>query len=210
MRIGTDASCSVRDRGLAVCSPTVAEQRDEPVLRVVIADDHTMVRSGLRMLLDMETDLEVVAEAGDVAATTACLPERAPDVLIRDVHLGTENGLDAMASLLDASPATGVLVLTMQDDPAFARKALRAGHDLAHHARLTELDGQQPGQARDDHDDRDGDEERGDQRAERLILARRREALVRRTQPGRGREHRLGGLVAGRRGGRALHGDAPE
>jgi len=151
-----------------------------------------MVRSGLRMLLDMETDLEVVAEAGDVAATTACLPERAPDVLIRDVHLGTENGLDAMASLLDASPATGVLVLTMQDDPAFARKALRAGHDLAHHARLTELDGQQPGQARDDHDDRDGDEERGDQRAERLILARRREALARRTQPGRGREHRLG------------------
>ena len=106
MRIGTDASCSARDRGFAVCSPPVAEQRDEPVLRVVIADDHTMVRSGLRMLLDMETDLEVVAEAGDIAATTACLHEHAPDVLILDVHLGAENGLDAMASLLDASPAS--------------------------------------------------------------------------------------------------------
>ena len=102
-------------------------KRVEPVLRVVIADDHTMVRSGLRVLLDMESDLEVVAEAGDVASTTACLHEHAPDVLILDVHLGAENGLEAMAALLDASPGTRVLVLTMQDDPAFARKALRAG-----------------------------------------------------------------------------------
>ena len=100
---------------------------DEPALRVVIADDHTMVRSGLRMLLEMEPDVVVVAEAGSVGATTACLHEHAPDVLILDVHLGAENGLDAMPALLDASPATRVLVLTMQDDPAFARKALRTG-----------------------------------------------------------------------------------
>jgi len=105
----------------------VASDHDEPVVRVVIADDHTMVRSGLRVLLDMEPDLEVVAEAGSVAATTACLHDHVPDVLILDVHLGAENGLDAMPALLDASPATRVLVLTMQDDPAFARKALRAG-----------------------------------------------------------------------------------
>jgi len=77
-----------------------------------------------------------VAEAGDVAATTACLHEHAPDVLILDVHLGAENGLDAMASLLDASPATGVLVLRMQGDPAFARKALHAGALERANARL--------------------------------------------------------------------------
>ena len=96
-------------------------------LRVVIADDHTMVRTGLRVLLEMEPDVAVVGEAGSVAATTACLHEHTPDVLILDVHLGAENGLDAMPALLDASPGTRVLVLTMQDDPAFARKALRAG-----------------------------------------------------------------------------------
>jgi len=122
----------LRRRGFApapfpICSASVARRPVESVLRVVIADDHTMVRSGLRMLLDMEADLEVVAEAGDVAATTACLHEHAPDVLILDVHLGPENGLEAMAALLDASPTTRVLVLTMQDDPAFARKALRSG-----------------------------------------------------------------------------------
>ena len=105
----------------------VPSARDEPVVRVVIADDHTLVRDGLRVLLDMEPDLEVVAEAGSVATTVSSLEAHTPDVLILDVHLGAENGLDAMPALLYASPATRVLVLTMQDDPAFARKALRAG-----------------------------------------------------------------------------------
>jgi two-component system response regulator NreC len=105
----------------------VTTAREEPVVRVVIADDHTMVRNGLRVLLDMEDDLEVVAEAGCLAATEDCLREHAPDVLILDVHLGAENGLDGMPALLRASPATRVLVLTMQDDPAFARKALGSG-----------------------------------------------------------------------------------
>ena len=110
-----------------VCSRVVGSERDETALRVVIADDHAMVRNGLRVLLEMEPDLAVVAEADSVAATTASLREHAPDVLILDVHLGSENGLDAMPALLDASPTTRVLVLTMQDDPAFARKALRTG-----------------------------------------------------------------------------------
>jgi two-component system response regulator NreC len=105
----------------------VPSDRSQPAVRVVIADDHTMVRDGLRVLLDMEPDLEVVAEAGGVAAAMSSLEAQAPDVLILDVHLGAENGLDAMPTLLDASPTTRVLVLTMQDDPAFARKALRAG-----------------------------------------------------------------------------------
>ena len=105
----------------------VPSARHEPVVRVVIADDHTLVRDGLRVLLDMEADLEVVAEAGSVAATVSALGAHTPDLLILDVHLGAANGLDAIPALLAASPATRVLVLTMQDDPAFAREALRAG-----------------------------------------------------------------------------------
>jgi len=96
-------------------------------VRIVIADDHAVVRSGLRLLLDMEPDLEVVAEAGTVEATAARLREHAPAVLVLDVHFGAENSLDAIPALLRASPATRVLVLTMDDDPAFARTALRAG-----------------------------------------------------------------------------------
>ena len=99
----------------------------QPVVRVVIADDHAMVRNGLCVLLDMEPDLEVAAEAGDVAATASALREHGPDVLVLDMHFGAENALDAMPALSDASPATRVLVVTMQDDPAFARKELRAG-----------------------------------------------------------------------------------
>jgi two-component system, NarL family, response regulator NreC len=96
-------------------------------VRVVIADDHAMVRQGLWALLDMEPDLAVVGEAGDVAATLARVREHAPDVLVLDMHLGAENALDAMAGIVEASPSTRVLVVTMQDDPAFARKALRTG-----------------------------------------------------------------------------------
>src|SRR3954447_13625342 len=105
----------------------VASASDVLVVRIVIADDHAVVRSGLRVLLDMEPDLEVVAEAGTVEATAACLREHAPALLVLDVHFGAENSLDALPARLRASPRTRVLVLTMDDDPAFARTALRAG-----------------------------------------------------------------------------------
>src|SRR4051794_11482414 len=98
-----------------------------PAVRIVIADDHAVVRSGLRVLLDMEADLEVVAEAGSVEATAEAVREHRPDLLVLDVHFGATNSLDAIPRLLAASPDTRVLVLTMQDDPAFAREALRAG-----------------------------------------------------------------------------------
>jgi len=96
-------------------------------VRIVIADDHAVVRSGLRLLLDMEPGFAVVAEAGSAEATADRVAEHAPDVLILDLHLGTQNSLDGIPALLESSPATRVLVLTMQDDPAFARQALRAG-----------------------------------------------------------------------------------
>jgi len=101
---------------------------DQPVtLRLVLADDHVVVRTGLRALLEREDDLEVVAEAGDVPATRRVVLGYKPDVLILDLNMPGGDSLEAIPELLAASPGTGIVVLTMQQDPAFAREALRQG-----------------------------------------------------------------------------------
>jgi two-component system response regulator NreC len=94
---------------------------------IVIADDHAVMRSGLRMLLDATDDLEVVGEAGDVEETVRKVKAYKPDVLVLDLHMPGGPSLDAMPALREASPATRVVVLTMQDSAAFVREALRAG-----------------------------------------------------------------------------------
>ncbi|HYM58975.1 MAG TPA: response regulator transcription factor [Solirubrobacteraceae bacterium] len=95
--------------------------------RIVIADDHRVVRSGLRMVLDREEDFEVVAEAGDVADAMRYVRAHRPDVLVLDLNMPGERSLPAIPRFLEGSPATRVVVLTMQDDPAFAREAMQAG-----------------------------------------------------------------------------------
>ena len=94
---------------------------------IVIADDHRVVRSGLRMVLDREEDLEVVAEAGDVADAHRYVRAHRPDVLILDLNMPGDPSLPAIPVFLEESPKTHVVVLTMQEDPAFAREALQAG-----------------------------------------------------------------------------------
>jgi two-component system response regulator NreC len=94
---------------------------------IVIADDHAVMRSGLRMLLEVEDDLEVVAEAGDVDETIRKLKGFKPDILLLDLHMPGGPSLRAMPEIQSASPTTGVVVLTMQNSPAFVREALRAG-----------------------------------------------------------------------------------
>jgi two-component system response regulator NreC len=94
---------------------------------IVIADDHTVVRSGLRMLLDAEPGFRVVAEAGDVETARAAVAMHRPAVLILDLNMPGEPSLPAIPSLKKAAPETRIVVLTMQNDPAFAREALRAG-----------------------------------------------------------------------------------
>ncbi len=94
---------------------------------IVIADDHRVVRSGLRMVLDREEDFEVVAEAGDVADARRYVRAHRPDVLILDINMPGEPSLPAIPVVLEESPDTRVVVLTMQEDPAFAREALQAG-----------------------------------------------------------------------------------
>jgi two-component system, NarL family, response regulator NreC len=95
--------------------------------RIVLADDHTIVRSGLRMLLDAEPDLEVVAEASDVAETVRKVRAYKPDVLVLDLSMPGGPSLGAFPSLQEASPATAIVMLTMEDEPRFARAAMRAG-----------------------------------------------------------------------------------
>jgi len=95
--------------------------------KVVVADDHAVVRSGLRSLLEAEDDIEVVAEAGDVESAMRYVRAHRPKVLVLDLHMPGEPSLPAIPKLREDSPDTQIVVLTMQDDPAFAREALQAG-----------------------------------------------------------------------------------
>lgn len=96
-------------------------------IRIVVADDHAVVRSGLRMLLESETDIEVVAEAADSAAALRYVQALRPNVLILDLSMPGGREQPAIADFLERSPATRVVALAMQRDPAFVRRALRAG-----------------------------------------------------------------------------------
>lgn len=94
---------------------------------VVLADDHKVVRQGLRMLLDSEGRFDVVDEVGDVASTFESVFAHRPQVLVLDLNMGGESGLDAIPRLRAEAPDTQIVVLTMQDNLAFAQAALRAG-----------------------------------------------------------------------------------
>jgi two-component system response regulator NreC len=94
---------------------------------VVIADDHAVVRSGLKALLDAEPGFEVTGEARDVRTALTYVRAQRPDVLVLDLNMPGDASLPAIPDLLEASPGTAIVVLTMQNDPAFAREALRAG-----------------------------------------------------------------------------------
>jgi two-component system, NarL family, response regulator NreC len=97
------------------------------LIQVVLVDDHAVVRSGLRLLLDGHDDIEVVGEAGN--AKDAIFRARAlkPDVILLDVVMPGESGIDVLPKLLEESPDTRVLVLSMQDDPSYVRQAFGAG-----------------------------------------------------------------------------------
>lgn len=102
-------------------------QTERQTIRIVVADDHRVVRTGLRLLLEQEEGFEVVAEAGDVAEAERRVAELRPDILVLDLSMPGEPSLAAIPRLRRDQPGTAIVVLTMQSDPVFARDALQAG-----------------------------------------------------------------------------------
>jgi two-component system, NarL family, response regulator NreC len=96
-------------------------------LRIVIADDHSVVRRGLRQLLENEAGLEVVAEADDVESARRYVRGHKPDVLVLDLNMPGGSTLEALPAIRQESPDTRIVILTMQNEPAYAREALSAG-----------------------------------------------------------------------------------
>jgi two-component system response regulator NreC len=112
-------------------TPIDGESSDEPVsveaIRIVLADDHAVVRSGLRMLLDNESDFEVVAEAANIEDARRYVRGHHPKVLVLDLNMPGGSSLEAIPTIREEFPDTHIVVLTMQKEPAFAREALSAG-----------------------------------------------------------------------------------
>ncbi len=101
--------------------------RSAETIRIVLADDHAVVRSGLRLLLDAEHDFEVVAEAGDLENAQRYVRGHRPAVLVLDLNMPGGSSLEAIPRIREDSPDTQIVMLTMQQEPAFARHALSAG-----------------------------------------------------------------------------------
>ena len=98
------------------------------MIRVLVVDDHAVVRAGLRLLLDAEEDIETVGEAGDAREALFEVRSSKPDVILMDVGLGAgKSGIEAAPDVLHEAPGAKVLMLSMQDDPRYVRESFAAG-----------------------------------------------------------------------------------
>jgi two-component system response regulator NreC len=96
-------------------------------IRVLVVDDHAVVRSGLRRLLDAEADIETVGEAPNAERAVFEAIEHRPDVVLMDLVMPVKGGIEGMPAVLQAVPEATVLVLSMQDDPRYVHEAFEAG-----------------------------------------------------------------------------------
>jgi two-component system response regulator NreC len=97
------------------------------VTRVLIVDDHAVVRSGLRLLIDAEDDLETAGEAASAREAIFEARSLKPDVILLDVVMPEQSGLEAIPQLVHESPDAKILVLSMQDEPRYVREAFETG-----------------------------------------------------------------------------------
>lgn len=98
-----------------------------PPITVLLVDDHTLFRSGIKALLQRHTEFAVVGEAGDTLSGVECARQLAPDVVLLDVHLPGVSGRAAVRSFLDVAPATHVVMLTVSEDAADLLACLKGG-----------------------------------------------------------------------------------
>jgi len=101
----------------------------QDTIRVIIADDHAVVRQGIRHVLEEGDGVEVVAEAGDGEEVLELAEEHAPDIVVLDVSMPGKTGLEVTKELRRSGSEIGVLILSMHDDPEYVLEAVRAGAD---------------------------------------------------------------------------------
>jgi two-component system response regulator NreC len=97
------------------------------MIGVFIADDHAVMRVGLRMLIDGQSDMQVIGEAPDGSSAERGILDKNPDVALMDISMPGRDGIETIASILKQRPRTRVLVFTVHDEPGFVRAALSAG-----------------------------------------------------------------------------------
>jgi len=102
-------------------------QGDGSPIRVVLADDHDLVRRSVRLLLESEGDVEVLAESGDLFTALRHVTHHRPHVLLLDLHMRNGGSIDLIKRIRATMPETQVVVISMEDSPVFARHALNAG-----------------------------------------------------------------------------------
>jgi DNA-binding NarL/FixJ family response regulator len=96
-------------------------------IRILLADDHRVMRSGLRLLLERQADLAVVGEASDGRETVAMVDEQHPDVVVMDIAMPAMNGIEATRQILEKRPNTAVAILSMHSDESYVIRSLKAG-----------------------------------------------------------------------------------
>jgi DNA-binding NarL/FixJ family response regulator len=96
-------------------------------IRILLADDHTVVRDGLRALLERQADMVVVAEAADGHESVLLAEEHKPDIVIMDIAMPNMNGIEATRRIIAANPATAVVILSMHQDESYVLRSLKAG-----------------------------------------------------------------------------------
>jgi two-component system response regulator NreC len=103
--------------------PTAVEQ----TIRVVLADDHALMRRTLRLLLEGEPDVDVIAEAGDLASLVRQVDGHQPQVLVLDLGMPDGSSSEAIRQLRERVPEMQIVIVTMEENPVFAQRALAAG-----------------------------------------------------------------------------------
>src|SRR5690625_2719779 len=106
---------------------TMKTENVEKVTNIVLIDDHKLFREGVKRILDLETDLNVVAEGGDGTEATKLVKEYNPEVVLMDINMPHMNGIEATANLVKNFPDTNVIILSIHDDENYVTHALKTG-----------------------------------------------------------------------------------